>query len=272
MNQNYPVPCGHLELLPSSRFHHMSLRGSPPSMHKTNSSTDGHTPQPGMWYNPKEACPWPKEKYERALNSEYFLCVEGCDSNADDLPKPVAQALNGWMKASQATAIIVGLTVVYWNIYGLLLTRNPQTALLAVVQAGMIAVIEGFPDSYESAHWRTFRFYVYAGVFFDLGATASLVCITVQGAALPVLARRKAMARDPESGPYRQIHEPGHMMPRDLLDGGMVCRYWRCLALAGIGSSLCSTCYGSSCLGTYSLLCRLFCGSMAGSYRNWSFR
>ena len=83
----------------------------------------------------------------------------------------------------------------------------------------MIAIIQTLPDSYESALWRTFRFFVYAGVFFDLGATVSSVYITVQGAALPVLARRKAIARDPESGPYRQIHEPDHMMSRDLLDG-----------------------------------------------------
>ena len=33
--------------------------------------------------------------------------------SADDLPTPVAQALDGWMKASQATAMIVGLTVAY---------------------------------------------------------------------------------------------------------------------------------------------------------------
>ena len=138
----------------------------------------------------------------------------------DDLPKPVAQALDGWMKASQATAIIVGPTVTYSNIYGFPLTRIFQTALLAAVQGGMIAVIEAFPDSDDSPIWRTFRVFVYAGLFFDLGATLSSVYITVQGAALPVLARRKAMATGaPKSSPYLQIHEPDHMMPRYHLDG-----------------------------------------------------
>ena len=146
-----------------------------------------------------------------------------CGSNAfdtDALPKPVAQALDGWMKASQATAIIVGPTVSYSNIYSLPLIRIPQTALLAGVQAGMIAVIEALPDSGDSALWRAFRCFVYAGLFFDLGATLSSVYITVQGAALPVLARRQAMAIGaPKSAPYLQIHEPDHTMPRYHLDG-----------------------------------------------------
>jgi hypothetical protein len=57
-------------------------------------------------------------------------------------------------------------------------------------------------------------------MFFDLGATLSSVYLTVQGAALPVLARQKAMAIDaPESVPYLQIHEPDRAMHRDHLDG-----------------------------------------------------
>ena len=84
----------------------------------------------------------------------------------------------------------------------------------------MIAIIEALPSDNDSALWRTFRFFVYAGVFFDLGATVSSVYITVQGAALPVLARRKAMAmHDLESGPYRQIHDPDYKMPYNRLDG-----------------------------------------------------
>ncbi len=137
----------------------------------------------------------------------------------DDLPTPVAQALDGWMKASQATAIIVGPTVPCSSIYGLPLTKTSQTALLAAVQGGMLAVIN---DSDNSPLWQTFRGLVYAGLFFDLGATLSSVYITVQGAALPVLARRKAMAMAigaSKSVPYLQIHEPDHMMPRDHLDG-----------------------------------------------------
>lgn len=141
-------------------------------------------------------------------------------SATDDLPIPVAQALDAWMKASQAMAIIVGFTVAYSNIHTLSLTKILQTALLAGIQAGMIAIIEALPDGSDSALWQTFRFFVYVGVFFDLGATVSSVYITVQGAALPVLARRKAMAMaDLESGPYRQLHEPDHTMPRYRLDG-----------------------------------------------------
>jgi len=45
------------------------------------------------------------------------------------------------------------------------------------------------------------------------------ILITVQGAALPVLARRKAMDGDLESGPCGQIYEPKRMMPRYFLDG-----------------------------------------------------
>ncbi len=124
------------------------------------------------------------------------------------------------MKASQATAIIVGPTVTSSNIYGLPLTRISQTALLATVQGGMIAVIDALPDSDDSPVWRAFRGFVYAGLFFDLGATLSSVYIIVQGAALPVLARRKAMVTcASRSVPYLQIHEPDHMMPRGHLDG-----------------------------------------------------
>ena len=138
------------------------------------------------------------------------------DIRLDDLPTPVAQALDAWMKASQATAIIVSPTVPCSSIYGLPLTRTPQTALLAAVQGGMLAVI----STDDSPLWQTFRGLVYAGLFFDLGATLSSVYITVQGAALPVLARRKAMAIGPsESVPYLQLHEPGRMMPRDHVDG-----------------------------------------------------
>ena len=144
------------------------------------------------------------------------------------------------MKASQATAIIVGPTVTYSNISSLLLTKILQTALLAGIQAGMIAVIEALPDGNNSALWQAFRFFVYAGVFFDLGATLSSVYITVQGAALPGLARRKAMSiRDPESGPYRQIHDPDYKMPYNRLDGWHdvqmleefgIGRFWRVVA------------------------------------------
>jgi hypothetical protein len=126
------------------------------------------------------------------------------------------------MKASQATAIIVGPMIAYSRIYSLLLTKIPQTALLAGVQAGFIAVIGAFPPGYDpnSALWRTFRFFVYTGVFFDLGATLSSVYITVEGAALPTLARRKAMDRsDEKSHPYRQLHEPDYMLPSGHLDG-----------------------------------------------------
>lgn len=127
------------------------------------------------------------------------------------------------MKASQATAIIVGPTITYSNISRLSLTKILQTALLAGIQAGMIAVIEALPDGKDSALWQAFRFFVYAGVFFDLGATLSSVYITVQGAALPGLARQKAMARhDLESAapaPYHQIHNPNYRMPYDRLDG-----------------------------------------------------
>ena len=124
------------------------------------------------------------------------------------------------MKASQATAIIVGPTVTYSNIYDLPLTRIFQTALLAAVQGGMFAVIGTPPASDDSPLWRTFRGLVYAGLFFDLGATLSSVYITVQGAALPVLARRKAMAAgDSKSDPYLQVHESDHMMRRYHLDG-----------------------------------------------------
>jgi len=122
------------------------------------------------------------------------------------------------MKASQATAIIVGPIVAYSKTYRVPLTRIPQTALLAAVQGGMIAVIQSMSD--DSPLWRSFRVFVYAGLFFDLGATLSSVYITVQGAALPVLARRKAMDTSAQnSAPYRQMHEPGHTMPRGHLDG-----------------------------------------------------
>jgi hypothetical protein len=124
------------------------------------------------------------------------------------------------MKASQATAIIVGPTEAYFNTYGLPLTRISQTALLAAVQGGMIAFIQSMSASDDSALWKTFRLFVYAGLFFDLGATLSSVYITVQGAALPVLARRKAMDTIAEgSSPYFQIHKPDHKMPRSHLDG-----------------------------------------------------
>lgn len=124
------------------------------------------------------------------------------------------------MKASQATAIIVGPTVTYSNIYGLPLTRIFQTALLAAVQGGMFAVIGSAPASNDSPLWQTFRGLVYAGLFFDLGATLSSVYITVQGAGLPVLARRKAMVvGDSESEPYLQVQEKGHMMHKYHLDG-----------------------------------------------------
>ena len=82
----------------------------------------------------------------------------------------------------------------------------------------MLALISSPGD--DSPLWRTFRGLLYAGLFFDLGATLSSVYITVQGAALPVLARRKAMDTEAHNSvPYLQIHEPNHPVPRDHLDG-----------------------------------------------------
>ena len=136
----------------------------------------------------------------------------------DELPTPVAQAVDAWMKASKATAIIVCPIIASSNIYNLILMRIPQTALLAGVQSGMIAVLEALPDSDDSTLWRTYRFFVYAGLLFDLGATLSSVYITVQGAALPALARWK-VTDDAESTPYRHLHGPNNKLDSDYLDG-----------------------------------------------------
>ena len=92
------------------------------------------------------------------------------------------------------------------------MTRIFQTALLAAVQGSMLALISNVGDP---ALWRTFRGFLYAGMFFDLGATLSSVYVAVQGAALPVLARQMAMdTRDKQSAPSLQIHEPDRSMPR----------------------------------------------------------
>ena len=76
----------------------------------------------------------------------------------------------------------------------------------------MLALISNVDDP---ALWRTFRGFLYAGMFFDLGATLSSVYVAVQGAALSVLAWQMAMeTRDKQSAPSLQIHEPDRSMPR----------------------------------------------------------
>jgi len=66
--------------------------------------------------------------------------------------------------------------------------------------------------------WLAFRFFVYMGVFFDLGATTSAVYILVMGSGLPVIARKMALS-DRTSLPYHALHETERPFTYEALNG-----------------------------------------------------
>lgn len=86
--------------------------------------------------------------------------------------------------------------------------------------------------------WLAFRFFVYMGVFFDLGATASAVYILVMGSGLPVIARKLAL-NNKNSLPYHALHKSERPFTYqalngtrdiDLLQGYGMGKVWACMA------------------------------------------
>jgi hypothetical protein len=81
----------------------------------------------------------------------------------------------------------------------------------------MVITFGPLPDNDDPALLRTSLSFLYASLFFDLVVAFS--SLYIQGA-LPVLARRKAMAIGaPKSAPSVQIHEPDHVVPQGRLNG-----------------------------------------------------
>lgn len=91
-------------------------------------------------------------------------------------------------------------------------------ALFAAVQVVLIQMLpdEDDPDR-ENGRWKATRWFIYAGIFFDLGGAISAVALVQMAAALPITARNIVM-HQPESLPARVFYQKEDI-PDDLLYG-----------------------------------------------------
>jgi hypothetical protein len=140
-------------------------------------------------------------------------------SLSDKLPLSVQASVESWHKGASSLAVIVsaflqGPSTSYRKTDKLV--DCFQTALFAAVQISLIQTVIQYQNLGDTVPWRFLRWFMYAGVFVDLGGTASAIAIVNMASSASVTARSWAI-RKKNSLPSKILLE-GEAIDPDLLE------------------------------------------------------